>query len=565
MHISHIQLKMYSNERPTGLLVIFAALFFLVLSSCGDNGSGNSDTGNETTVAGIQSCADLDLAEFAPPAEVVADDANDHMTILNNDADLKQLFNCLEVDVPYSDSQNLSVIQAQSSSRNGHWKNGFSLTLVGEIYPPTIVGKATAFPWNMPLNDLASGGTYSGTGTEPPYVNYRVEIDGTAPDTFRWSDDNGSTWQATEVAITAGTAQTLNNGVTVTFGADTGHTAGNYWNFTAGILQATSVSMKANHAIVSYSMIGAPFLGGVQIFRLFYEFPFLRSQALFHDTDINAVSVSGQNVYAVGASEPVVPPYHPAIMEVISMEGTKFVLTDNNRLDLTSFAGTSVIHNEGNGKVYATSGNAGGLTIVDASSFTIDSEIPLDDARWVHFDDVTDTLVVAQGGGGSNTNGEITVYDITTGTPEWQRNFNFTGADIAESKSTVEVVGGKAILAAGSGGVQVMSTVSGDVLATIPIPSALESGINDPNLRVANAVTVDDDIMFISFGEAGVYVAQADENFDASGSEGPVNLSLLGKLQFGSLQSANHVAFRENYLYIASGLGGLKIVRVKGI
>jgi hypothetical protein len=433
MCISHLQLIKQNNAGPLSLLVIFIALFFLALTSCGD------DT-NDTAVTGIQSCADLDLAEFAPPVEVVADDANDHMTIINNDADLEQLFNCMDVNVSYSDSNNFNVMQAQSTSRNGHWKNGFSLTLVGEILPPTIVGKAAAIPWNMVLNDLSSGGTYTGTETEPPYVNYRVEIDGTNPDTFKWSDDNGLTWQAGTVAITAGTAQTLNNGVSITFGADTGHASGDYWIFTAGILQATSVSMKANHAVVSYSMIGEPFLGGVQIFRTFNEFPFLRSQALFRDTDINAVSISGQSVYAVGASEPIVFIY-PAILEVIRMEGTKFVLAKNNRLGLASYTGTSVMHDEDNGKVYATSGNTGGLTIVDDASFTIDNEIPLEDARWVHFDNNTDTLVVAQGCCGSDTNGEISVYDISAGTPGWQRSFSFTGADIAGSKSTVEVVG----------------------------------------------------------------------------------------------------------------------------
>jgi hypothetical protein len=38
---------------------------------------------------------------------------------------------------------------------------------------------------------------------------------------------------------------------------------------------------------------------------------------------------------------------------------------------------------------------------------------------------------------------------------------------------------------------------------------------------------------------------------------------MLGKLQFGSLQSVNHVAFKANYLYVAAGLGGLKIARIK--
>lgn len=74
------------------------------------------------------------------------------------------------------------------------------------------------------LNDATFGGTYIGGGQ-----TYKVEIDGAGtPDTFRWSDDGGSTWNASTVAIT-GTAQTLSNGVTVTFGATTGHTATEFW------------------------------------------------------------------------------------------------------------------------------------------------------------------------------------------------------------------------------------------------------------------------------------------------------------------------------------------------
>ena len=79
------------------------------------------------------------------------------------------------------------------------------------------------------LNDATIGGTYIGTSD----LNYKIEIDGTGtPDTFKWSDDGGSTWDATLVAID-GTAQALNNGVTVTFGATTGHTLADYWTVTA--------------------------------------------------------------------------------------------------------------------------------------------------------------------------------------------------------------------------------------------------------------------------------------------------------------------------------------------
>lgn len=79
------------------------------------------------------------------------------------------------------------------------------------------------------LDDLESGGTYAASAIR----EYVVEIDGTgAPDTFKWSNDGGDTWEATAVAIT-GSAQALEDGVAVTFGATTGHTAADGWSFTA--------------------------------------------------------------------------------------------------------------------------------------------------------------------------------------------------------------------------------------------------------------------------------------------------------------------------------------------
>ncbi len=534
------------------LLLILAAACFLAILSCGGGGGGGG------SASGVVTCADS--TSYTPPAEVVADDSNDHMEIINDDTELDQYFSCTDTEVFDSSNPLQSGVVAAGVISLGQWGSGFSLRLWAQTSPPKIVGKAAAKPGGVTLNDLSSGGRYTGIQESPPYIYYRVEIDGAgSPDTFKWSDDNGTTWQVSSIAITAGSAQTLSNSVTVTFGADTGHTVGDYWNLSAGILQATSVEIRGRNVIVSYSMVGSSYLGAIRVYRTYFGFPFLRSQALFRDTDINAVSVSGSNVYAVGTHEPVVT---PSILEVIGLTWARLILTGNQSLELPSFAGTSVIHDSNNGKIYATSGNTGGLAIVDDSTFTIDSQISIDDARWVHFEDNTSTLVVAEGCCGSSANGQISVYDINAGAPSYQNSFGFTGADIASSKSTVEVIGGKAIIAAGSGGVHVMSTVTGTVLASIAIPTAAESGIPDPNLRVANAVSIDEDLMFISFGEAGIYVAQADDDFDNTGSEGPVTLTRLGKLQFGSLQSVNHVAFRGNYLYIASGLGGLKIVRI---
>jgi len=79
------------------------------------------------------------------------------------------------------------------------------------------------------LNDMTCGGTFSGSA----FIDYLVEIDATGtPDTFKWSDDGGATY-TTGVSIT-GSAQTLSNGVTVTFAATTGHTLADVWQFRAG-------------------------------------------------------------------------------------------------------------------------------------------------------------------------------------------------------------------------------------------------------------------------------------------------------------------------------------------
>ena len=79
------------------------------------------------------------------------------------------------------------------------------------------------------LNDMTTGGAYVGADIR----TYLVEIDTVgANDTFRWSDDGGGIWTA-GVVIT-GAAQALSNGVTITFAAITGHTLGEYWGFECG-------------------------------------------------------------------------------------------------------------------------------------------------------------------------------------------------------------------------------------------------------------------------------------------------------------------------------------------
>jgi len=89
------------------------------------------------------------------------------------------------------------------------------------------------------VDDLTSSGTYSGTAD----VRYRIEIDGAT--TFRWSKDDGVTWIASTVAITAGTAQTLDNGVQITFATGTGRVTSDYWIVSAKVVLPVTGGSKA--------------------------------------------------------------------------------------------------------------------------------------------------------------------------------------------------------------------------------------------------------------------------------------------------------------------------------
>jgi len=99
------------------------------------------------------------------------------------------------------------------------------------------------------LDDATSGGSFTGMVS----TRYCIELDATgAPDTFKWSKDYGVTWEATGVEIT-GAAQTLDDGVSVTFAATTGHTLGDKWGCKAIITNPTVYAVY-NGLIIPASM-----------------------------------------------------------------------------------------------------------------------------------------------------------------------------------------------------------------------------------------------------------------------------------------------------------------------
>jgi len=325
------------------------------------------------------------------------------------------------------------------------------------------------------------------------------------------------------------------------------------------LVQATSIARSiGNNAVVSYNMRGEPRLGAIDwVMRLNSARPELGSSATFNDADVSAVSTDGRNVYMAMASG--APEFtFPAVVERLRVAGNRLTLAGNERAGLTSFAATSVA--AVGDTVYATSGDAGGVFGLAEQDLARLGDFPLHDARWVASDPAGRRIVVAQG-----TPGQLSVFaegEFPGGSMTLLNTFPFPGADVPESKSTVEIAGNKAFVAAGPAGVQVMCLDDGAIIGHVARPDPAQLGL-DPSVVVTNAVTVDGDLMFISNGEAGVYVARATQPFATSGCAAQ-DIAVIGKLRFDELQSANHVSYRGDYLFVAAGLGGVKIVRVRG-
>jgi len=311
-------------------------------------------------------------------------------------------------------------------------------------------------------------------------------------------------------------------------------------------VQATSVSLNGSYAYISYNMKGNQYLGAIEVVDISNSSrPRVVSRATFKDTDVSSICYFNNQVYMAEATGDAAYS-SPAVAEVLDLINGKLDLKGDTRADLSSYAATSIT--AGNGKIYATTGSTGGLYTLTQDSLKEVSFVTLSDARWVDFN--SQYVVVVQGGG------KLSILDPGTGS--LVNTYSFPGTDIPESKSTVRVIGGKALIASGDGGVQLMNLADGKIVGSIP--RVIVRGL-DSSVTVTNAVDASGQYVFISDGEAGVYAATASQSLDNMSGDTPITFNILGKLRFQSQQSVNHVAFNGSMLVIASGLGGIKIVR----
>jgi len=303
-------------------------------------------------------------------------------------------------------------------------------------------------------------------------------------------------------------------------------------------LRATHVAINGDYAYVSYNVEGSTYLGAIDVIDVSNpNNPSIVSGAIFPNTDISSIGYYNDALYIAGASSSLDNDgSNPAVL--IQMELENGIPTDNLTLiDMPSYVATDVIANASG--IYGVSGDTGVLAQYDLSNQSLKESVTVNDLRALG---EYDTKIVVLSG----TDG-ISVYNSTT--LGEIRNFT-TSEDIAASKRTIDFYNNNVFVAEGKKGLGIYNIENGNKLTTVDLPIVTDEAI-DQNEVVTNAVTVENDHIFMANGAAGLAVHDLTDAIS--------NISSIGTLEIDG--SANYVKSANGYIFVASGDGGLKIIK----
>lgn len=302
-------------------------------------------------------------------------------------------------------------------------------------------------------------------------------------------------------------------------------------------LQATHVDIDEDFAYVSYNTAGPKYLGAVEIIDISDAYkPKIVSQLIFKNADVSAVEYrNGQLYLAMAIDVDNSEASSPANLGVVSVVNGKFT-SDFKFVSVPGFVATDV--QATSDFVALVSGNNGALTVFN-SRLETKGEVPFEDLRSVAYGD--DRLAVLSGSSGAkilNPNSLAEVVSINL------------PADVSEAKRTMDIEDDHLYIAEGKNGSGIYRLSNGQQVNKLVIP------INPENVEsgdiVTNAVSVEDELLFMANGAAGISITDVDDEKEAE---------LYGVLDLDG--SSNFVRFEDKFVFVATGAGGLQILKIE--
>ena len=297
-------------------------------------------------------------------------------------------------------------------------------------------------------------------------------------------------------------------------------------------LQANHVAVNGNYAYVAYTMSGEVYSGAIDVIDVTDPYkPKLITSALIANTDITSLTYSNGSLI-IGAATDIdknAALTNPSI--VITMQLSSGMLTD--KYTITNLEGKVTTDVASNSNYYFyTTGYLVSLLKINSSTKSVTEKATLEDLRSMAISG--DKIVTLSGTKGVNIYNESTLA--------LQKSFT-TSTDVSGAKRTMDLDGTKLLVSEGYNGLGVYDINSGSKLQSIPLAVAGEE-------NVTNAVSVNDGYAFVANGAAGLNVYK-------TGSQ----LNLLGTVNI--VGSSNYVKSSGDFIYVASGKGGLKIIKME--
>lgn len=302
-------------------------------------------------------------------------------------------------------------------------------------------------------------------------------------------------------------------------------------------------------AFIAYNTAGDQFDGAIQIIDTKDKAkPKILREIKLPGVDVNALYYDGDWLYFGGQANPDVWGFKSYLGRV-NMNNPDGAAIAKSMIPLRSHAVTSIT--KYNNLFYVGVGaRDGGVEVLDANMVKKDFQA-FPDVRSVDF---TAQGVVALGG--TIDNNAATGQILTLGKPANTISLpNFNGR---YAKATLEIdPQGYAHVGLSAAGYQVYNPASKNVLFSLPNPT------NDVN-SATNGVSTDGDLAFLANGEYGFRVVaikdrtQKNEKFGALAGYH----QLKGAAYDGKSYSANFLRYKSEYLFVATGLGGVNLYSV---
>lgn len=308
-------------------------------------------------------------------------------------------------------------------------------------------------------------------------------------------------------------------------------------------LMATHVAIHDNYAFVSYNTRGSVYSGAVEVFDVSnITNPQIISQAIFPEADINSVDYDNGKIFIVGAMEQFeeFEMDGPAFLQVLSLNSQMQIEAVDTLIDIRSFSANSIKVNAD--RIMITSGDQGDYSVFDREYNEI-ARVPVTDARSVAFNSAHAYVLSGQPG-------TLNVYDKLTA--DFVESFETGGANTPHSKSQICATEQYIFAALNEGGMKVFEP-NGTLRQHIPKPETPEGG-QDEN-HVTNSVSTTFNLVFFANGESGISVGEMIDELEDE-------VVIMGNMVFTDMQSSNFVQSRDSLVFVASGLGGLKILAI---